>query len=190
MVITLTVVAILASLAMPGMTEFGVKQKLIGAAEQVYGHIQQARSDAIASSALTFVKFAATGTTSWQYGISTTNNCDLTATTAATANACVIVVNDGDTTIDGLNGTDTGDRVLMRFTHADYSGNSALEMTLSGLGGGVQFIFDPVRGTLTTAAGQVDLESTTGLQLRVEVSALGRVSICSPGGSVANYETC
>lgn len=190
MLIALAVVGILVAVAMPSMSDFGIKHKLIGAAEQVYGHLQQARSDAIASSALTYANFAATGTTTWQYGVSTTNNCNLAITAAATANACVIVVNDGDATTDGVNGTDTDDRVLMRFTDADYTGNNAVEMAVSGLGGGSQFIFDPVRGTLGTAAGQVDLESTTGLQLRVRASALGRISICSPGGSVANYEVC
>lgn len=80
MLIAMTVLAILAAVALPNMSEFGIKQKLVGAAEQVYGHLQQ--------------------------------------------------------------------------------------------------------------AGQVDLTSTSGLQLHVEVSALGRIAICSPGGSVANYGAC
>jgi type IV fimbrial biogenesis protein FimT len=193
MLITLSIVAILASLAVPGMAGFGVRQRLVGAAEQVYGHIQQARSDAIASSATTYVNFAtnALTPTTWQYGVSTTNNCGLAITDATTANACIIVVNDGDATTDGVNGgVDTDDRVLMRFTSADYTGNNEVALAVSGLDGGTQFIFDPVRGMLGTAAGQVDLTSTTNLQLRIRVSALGRISICSPGGSVANYEGC
>jgi type IV fimbrial biogenesis protein FimT len=201
MLITLTVIAILASLAMPGMSEFGVKQKFIGAAEQVYGHLQQARSNAIASSALTFVNFAATGTTTWQYGISTTNNCNLVIDEIAieddpaTPNGCIIVVSDGLGALDDGDDSlgvveDANDRVLMRFTDADYTGNNAVEMAISGLDGGTQFIFDSVRGTLNTAEGQVDLTSTTGLQLRVEVGVLGRISICSPDGSVVNYEAC
>lgn len=194
MLITLAVLAILASLAVPSFSEFGVRHKLIGAAEQVYGHLQQARSDAIASSALAYVRFATAGTATWQYGVSTTNNCNLAITAAATANACVIIVSDAagvlDDGNDGNGVEDANDRVLMRFTDADYTGNYAVQMTLGGLGGGSQFIFDPVRGTLGTAAGWVDLVSTTGLQLRVVASALGRISICSPGGSVANYEVC
>jgi type IV fimbrial biogenesis protein FimT len=192
MLITLTIVAVLAALAVPGLADFGVKQRLIGAAEQVYGHIQQARSDAIASSRNTFVKFATASpaTTTWQYGVSdsATNDCDLTVTAGTTANACIVVVNDGDGTIDGVGGgVDADDRILMRFTNADYAGNDAIKMGAST----PMFTFDSVRGTLNPAtAGQINLESTTGLQLRVVVSLLGRVSICSPGGSVANYEVC
>lgn len=191
MLITLAVLAVLVSLAAPGFSEFGVRQKFVGAAEQVYGHLQQARSEAIASSVPTYVKFATAGTTTWQYGVSTNNNCTLTITDPTTANACVIVVDDGDGAVDGVNGaTDTGDRVLMRFTNADYAGNYAVAMTLSGLGGGTQFIFDPVRGTLNTAFGQVDLVSSSGLLLRIEATILGRISICSPDGSVPNYRVC
>ncbi len=193
MLITLSVVGVLVAVAMPNMSGFAVKQKLIGAAEQIYGHIQQARSDAIASSAPAYANFATTGT-DWQYGVSSSNNCNLIIDAPATANACIIIVSDGvgilDDGVDGNGIEAAGDRVLMRFTSAEYTGNNAMTLALSGLGGGTQFGFDPVRGTLLTVAGNVTLTSTTGLQLRVRASALGRVSICSPNGLVDNYEVC
>jgi type IV fimbrial biogenesis protein FimT len=194
MVITLLVLGVMVSLAMPGMTNFGVRQKFVGAVEQVYGHIQQARSEAIASSVPAYASFSVgVPATNWQYGISTTVNCDPTETDTTVADACVIVVDDGDGTVDGINGgVDADDRVLMRFTDADYANNFSVGMSISGLGGGSQFIFDPVRGTLTSGAGQIDLVSSTGLELRIIVSALGRAEICSPDPDTAvlNYRSC
>ena len=192
LLIAMAVLGIIVSVAMPSMSEFGANQRLLAAAEQVHGHIQQARSEAVARNAPVYVNFSAAGTTTWTYGVSTTNSCTLTISDPTTANACVVVVNDGDTTVDGMDangdGTldvDTGDRVLMRFTSADYSD---VEMAVASFSSGTQIVFDPVRGTSTS--GQINLESSTGRRLRVAVSLLGRSVICSPDGSVDVYGTC
>ena len=54
--------------------------------------------------------------------------------------------------------------------------------------------FDPARGTLTTAVGdRFIFESDKGKRIRVFVSGLGRVRLCSPSGSttyVSSYPTC
>ena len=186
MLIAMAILGIIISVAMPGFSGFAANQRLIGAAEQIFGHLQQARSEAVARSATVYVNFSADGTTTWTYGMSTTDSCTLTITDATTANACVIVVNDGDATVDGVNGgVDTGDRVLMRFTGTDYDD---VEMAIASFSSGTQIVFDPIRGT--SSSGQINLEGSTGKLLRVVVSLLGRVEICSPDGSVPNYETC
>ena len=184
--IAMAILGIIVSVAIPGMSEFGANQRLLGAAEQVFGHLQQARSESVARNATVYVNFSASGTTTWTYGISTNNSCTLTITDPATANACIITVNDGDTTYDGINGaTDTGDRVLMRFPSSDYDD---VEMGIASFSSGTQIVFNPIRGT--SSSGQINLEGSSGRQLRVAMSLLGRATICSPDGSVDAYEVC
>ncbi|MEX2367665.1 MAG: GspH/FimT family pseudopilin [Pseudohongiellaceae bacterium] len=186
LLIAIAVLGIIISVAMPSFSEFGQTQRLIGAAEQVYGHIQQARSEAVTRSTNTYANFAVDGSASWEYGVSVSSLCDLTLTDPATANACVIVVDDGDGVVDPGDGSvDTGDLVLMRFTSTDYDG---VTMNIANFSSGsTQFVFDPVRGTSTS--GEVNLASAGGKQLRVKVSLLGRVTLCSPDGSIPNYSS-
>ncbi len=188
MLITMTILAIIITVAVPSMTEFTSNQRLIGATQQVYSHLQQARSESVARNTTVYVNFAEDGTASWEYGVSSvTSACDLTVTAAATANACVLVIDDGDGTVDPGNGSvDTGDLVLMRYTNADYQG--VLMDTASFSSGTTQFLFDPTRGTSTS--GQVNLTGSNGNDLRVTVSLLGRVSICTPDGSMTAYPDC
>ncbi len=180
--ITLTVVAILASLAVPSMSGLADRQQFVGAAEQIYGHLQQARSEAIARSIPTHANFD-DGVAAWTYGISSNPGCDLTAD-RTDANACTIRVDDGD-------GVDNdADLVLMRFTSADHD---EVEMVIDDFLplGSTEITFDPVRGTATGGTVQLT-SSSTDLELNVTVSVLGRVEICSPDAAhaVPNYGAC
>ncbi len=182
MLITLLVLAVLASLAAPSFSEFGVRQRFVGAAEQVYGHLQQARSEAIARSAPTFVNFDTDGSTTWTYGISTATACDLNETDPTEAGACTLLVDDGD----GID--EDEDRVLMLFTSGDYDG---VEMAINGFPvGSTEIVYDQVRGT--ASGGDVELTSSRGHELNVEVSPLGRIQICAPDPDTAvlNYGDC
>jgi type IV fimbrial biogenesis protein FimT len=187
MLIAMAVMAIMITYAVPSMSTFYANQRLIGAAEQVYGHLQQARSEAVARNVTTYANFAVDGTDSWEYGVSSANSlCDLTVTSPTTANACVISVDDGDGTLDPGDGSvDTGDLVLMRFTDVDYDGVTMNIASFSS--GNTQFVFDPLRGTSTS--GQVNL-TNNGNSVRVTVSLLGRVAICTPDGTMTNYLNC
>jgi len=186
MLIAMAILGIIVSVAIPSMSEFGANQRLIGAAEQVFGHIQQARAESIARNAAVYVNFSANGTTTWTYGMALATGCTLTTIDPATAGACYITVNDGDTTFDGIGGaTDTGDRVLMRFPSSAYQD---VEMALASFSSGTEIVFNPTRGT--SSSGQVNLENSTGKQLRVMVSLLGRAQICAPNGPVGNYAAC
>ncbi len=183
--IATAIVAILLMVSMPSFTTFYSNQRLIGAAEQVYNHLQQARTESVTRGQTVYVNFSANGTTTWVYGMSSiTSSCDLTKTAATEASACVIVVNDGDATVHGVNGgSDTDDLVLYRFPSTDYDGVS---MSVSGVS---QFTFSALRG-MAAAAGQVLLTGDNGNQLRVDVSLLGRVKLCSPSSSVQGYPSC
>jgi type IV fimbrial biogenesis protein FimT len=187
MLIALAVMAIIVSLSVPSMSTFYANQRLIGVAQQVYGHLQQARSEAVTRNVTTYVNFDVDGTASWEYGMSSANSlCDLTVTSPTTASACVISVDDGDGTLDPGDGSvDTGDLVLMRFTDTDYP-NVTMDIA-SFSSGDTQISFDPLRGTSTS--GQVNL-SSNGNSLRVTISLLGRVAICTPDGTMPNYFGC
>ncbi len=179
--ITLTVLAILASLAVPSMSGLMARQRFVGAAEQVYGHLQQARSEAIARSIPIFANFSVDGSDAWSYGISTATGCDLTETDPTDASACTLIIDDGDGVLE------TADQVLMLFTDADHDD---VEMDISGFPAGVtEITFDPVRGT--TTGGIIELDGS-GFELDVSVSLLGRIEICAPNATTAvlNYGGC
>lgn len=183
--IATTILAILLMVSMPSFTTFYSNQRLIGAAEQVYNHLQQARTESVTRGQTVYVNFSAAGTTTWTYGMSSiTSSCDLTKTAATDTGACVMVVNDGDSTVHGVSGgTDTDDLVLYRFASTDYTGVS---MSVTG---GPEFTFTALRG-MASAAGQVLLTGDNGNRLRVDVSLLGRVKLCSPSSSVQGYPAC
>ena len=162
---------------------------MIGATEQVYGHIQQARSESIARSDDVHVNFSASGSTTWSYGIGLgAGDCTVSITNPVTPNACVLVVDDGDAdnAVHGVDGSlDTGDLVLMRFTSDDHQD---IKMTVTMNDGGSAIAFNRLRGTAEIS--RVQLESDDGKQLRIDVGLLGQVKICSPGSDVAGYGAC
>lgn len=187
LLVTIAVLAIVLSIGVPAMTSFFDSKRLIGAAEQVYSHLQQARLESIARSAPIYAKFSANGGASWVYGISHRDGCDLTQVAPTGTDACVIVVDDGDGGVDPGDGSvDTDDLVLMRF---DETGHDRVTMATAAFASGDdQIRFDPVRGTAT--AGEVHLLSGDGRQLQVRVGPLGQTRICTPDGSVPEYRDC
>jgi type IV fimbrial biogenesis protein FimT len=181
LIVTMGIMGILISVAVPNMGTFFDTQRLIGATEQVYGHLQQARSESVSSNNLVGANFSVNNTTTWAYGISSQNDlCTVSIIVPTTANACVIVVDDGDGIVNAT------DLVLMRFSSDDYPG---IIMNIANFSStNTQILFNPTRGTSTS--GQVLLTNPAGDSLRVNSSLLGRVSICSPGGSIDNYLAC
>lgn len=96
-------------------------------------------------------------------------------------------MSDGDADLDPGDGSvDEGDLVLMRYTNADWAGTSMQINSFSS--GNTQIVFNPVRGTSTD--GEINLISGNGKLLRIELSLLGRPTICSPDGSIPNYKVC
>lgn len=180
LMIALAILGIVISVSVPNFSSFRETQRLIGAAEQVYGHLQQARTESIARNVPVFVNFSVDGSTDWVYGMSSVNSlCDLTQTTPTGADACVTIVDDGDGVVT------SADFVLMRYDSGAFPG---VQMNRSNFtSGNTQIEFEPVRGM--ASAGQIDLATASGDQLRIRVSRLGRVTLCSPSGSVGTYSS-
>ena len=103
-----------------------------------------------------------TSDTIWCYGFSQDTPCDCN-----TPNSCLL------------------DGVEYRFNHLAYPG-IALASNVSGN----RFSFQYRRGTVT--AGNVQLTAPNGRALRVVVSGLGRIRLCSPAGAgrIAGYPDC
>lgn len=188
LLISISIMGIIISLAAPNFSQFGANQRLIGAAEQVYEHMQQARSEAVSRNVTTYLNYSADGTTAWTYGMSSvTSLCDVALTDPTAASACVMVVDDGDGALDPGDGSvDTADLVLYRYIGGEYT-DVAMTTTLFS-SGTTQIVFDSVRGISTS--GRVTLTGGNGNSLQVSISLLGRVSICSPGGTIENYGMC
>ncbi len=184
LLIAIMVLSILIALAAPSMSSFFDSKRLIAAAEQIYSHVQQARTESLSRSTTMSLNFSADGSATWQYGLSHRTGCDLTQTAPGGANACVIVIDDGDGSLSSVNDeTDADDLVLMRFTSADHTDVS---MSIVNFGSGTTEIgFDPNRAT--TTRGDIRLVSGEGKKLTVRVGLLGQVRICSPDGSVPGY---
>ena len=186
MMVTLVVVAVLLATVMPNLAAFGANSRLTAAAEQVYSHIELARSEAVARSVPVFLNFGDTGDAEWTYGMSVNSDCAVAEIIPTGTDACVMVIDDGDGNVDPGDGSvDGGDLVLSRST-----GDEHTDVTLSidnFSSGDTQIRFDPLRGMSDT--GDILLVASSGRQLLVRVSPMGQARICSPDGSMAGYST-
>jgi prepilin-type N-terminal cleavage/methylation domain-containing protein len=185
LMISLSVIAVLLTVGAPAMKNFFDRQKIKAAGEQLYSDLQLARSEAIARNTSVYINVSANGSTSWTYGISDVNNCNLTIVDPTNTAACTLVVDDGDLSVHGVEGAvDTDDKVLRRFTSADHQD---ITLSLDGFQSGTQITFDPSNGTAIGTSGRLRLASAAGLQLLVAVTPLGQVHLCSPDSSVSGY---
>jgi len=195
LMVTLAIASILLSIGVPSFNGMFDKLRLKNTSEQIYSHMQRARFEAVSRKVEVGVNFSADNSATWAYGISDANNgsCDTGLTTAGADDACTLVIDDGDGSVHGLNGTvDTADKVLMLFTNGDHRD---IKMQFTGAGGANSIVFDPVLGTARDSSGalrtgEILLESNRGLKLKVVVGVLGNVRICSPDGSVSGYRGC
>jgi type IV fimbrial biogenesis protein FimT len=73
-----------------------------------------------------------------------------------------------------LTAEDFSDRVLLNA--ADFSGAASVTLLR-------------IRG-VASASGDVDLQTTSGLELRVRMLATGRTHLCSPSDNVIGYPSC
>lgn len=169
LMVTIAVIAILATIAAPNMMAFLDRNRVVGAGEAVYGQLQAARSEAIKQGARMTAAFSSGS--AWCVGYARGDvACDCTAALGG-SNPCSILG-------DGQNA------LLTAISSGPFSGVGM------NAGGPASLTFDGVRGTLTGAGGGVSFSSAQGRQLRVEVNVLGRVRLCSPDGSVGGYPTC
>jgi len=181
MMIAIGIASIISVMAVPSMNSSFDKKRVTKSAEMLYENLQLARSESITRFRQVHVRFNSNGST-WQYGVSQNILCDLTKTdpTVANANACLLVVDDGDGNVDDGSATiDSQDTILYRFTQANVQGVS---MALDSMPANNQITFDPARGTALGAA-TITLQSEQGFKMRLIVGVLGRIRLCSPAGA-------
>lgn len=165
MVITLTVIAILAGIAVPSFTETLDRRRVSGAAEQLQSDLQYARSEAIRRNADVIVSFVS-GTSTWCYGI------DTTVCTCTTANDCQL---DGVTKV------------------VDQTGFRGVSLTQNF--GDSEISFDPRTFDLDngTATFTSNIGTSNARVVSVKVGQVGgRIKLCSPSGStnIPGYGAC
>ncbi len=169
-VVTLAVLAFVVAISVPVIGEMHQKRKLIGAAEEVSAQLKYAQSEAFKRQETIYVGFHANGSSAWQFGIGETTSCSSSG-------------------VDRTNCTLSG--IPRVFKSTDFSGivMKGKNGTAPAFGSVTFTSFDPVRGT--ALAGTVVLQSAKR-ELRVVLSSLGRVTICSPSGSMnfPRYSTC
>lgn len=177
MVVTLSVLGILAALAAPMMGDFVDKHRLVRQLRAVSDLAELARSEAMKRSgpsgagpelkAVTMTINPGTGA-NWFVGLSHgPDGC------AASSASCVL--------------NQAGTNVPQRVTGAD---GGSITMTQPS-GAAVLLRFD-FRGlvTGTASATTVTLQSPRGKRLQLQISPIGMLTVCSPGGEVSGYTPC
>ena len=173
--VVVTIIGILAALTVPAFTKMLERNRIKGAAEALFNDLQLARTEAIKRNLDVELKFSSAGpTTTWCWGlrerdpsdpnIDLSVDCDCTVTNAAATNACKI------------------DDVIRVTSSADYPGVS-FQTNLTG----ERTEFEPRQG-LADVAGTNSLVLKAD-ELRVIVSVIGRVRICTATG-MPGYQPC
>jgi type IV fimbrial biogenesis protein FimT len=181
LLVAISILAILAALAIPSYLDFFEKGRLRGAAEMVYEQLMFARTQAIKRSKPFSVTFNANGTDSWSFGIAdNSTGCDPTGADCTISD----YNNDGDT-------DDPEDNLPMLFTDEISKGVVMNVTTFADNKTG----FEPVRGAAlegSSGAGEVVLKSDSDkYEIRVTVSKVGSITHCSPiTKKVFGYPDC
>ena len=169
LMVTIAVLGILAALAFPNMQEYLDKQRLISQVRAISNLAHLARSEAIKHSAagtsnLKTVSMTVSPTSPWYVGLSN-------GSTACSGSTCVI--------------NEAGVNVSHTVSATECSG-----CTMTSPSAQLVITFD-LRGVATGGADQsITLQSPGGRQLTLSVGRLGRISLCTPAGSVTGYATC
>jgi type IV fimbrial biogenesis protein FimT len=166
LMITLVVLAVLLTIAVPAMTSFAEKRRVISTAEQIYSQLQLARSEAIARSQAVFFNFS--NGASWAVGFSTDAACDPVSNTPA----CTL----SDTNNVGNNA------ITHRVTAADHA-NTSLAADVASI------TFSPQRGTATPATINITSTGNIGYVMTVTVGLLGQIGMCSSDADASKYVT-
>ena len=163
LLITLAILSIVLGAGVPTMLEMARETRLRGAAQETYGLLQYARSDALRAGADRFVVWSVADG-QWCEVVTTSNSCN-----------CFT----DDCSIDG---------VLRQQQGNDFADINLLEANFAA---GSYTRFDGLRGLANGNAGSVryQLATASGPELRVVVSALGRLRYCRVG-DISGYPEC
>ena len=164
LMVVVAIVGIIAALAAPSFNDFIVKNRVKGAAEEVYGLLLQAKSEGPIRDTNMFFNTSPGAT--WCVGFAATAGCDCTTTTS-----CVVPV--------------AGTNVVQVVNSAEYPGVTLAETFATGTGAE----FNRIRGS-ATQQGNINLASGAW-QLNIEVSEQGRIRVCNPNNNtMPGYDPC
>ena len=172
LLVMVTIIGILAAIAVPAYTKMLERNRLKGAAEGVFNDLQLARTEAIKRNADVELRFStASPTTNWCFGSKVMDGtpCVCTVTDPTATNACQI------------------DGVLKVVSSMDYP-----EVSLDASFGGNPALtgFEPRQGTALPGEGPGNVLLTLNADsLRIDLSFLGRVRICTTTG-MPGYQPC
>lgn len=178
LLVTVSVLAILLTLAAPSLSDFFQRYRLRGAADKVVNTLASARAEAVMRNRDVSVDFKAAGS-GWCVGANATPD-------PATAGDLVGAAASCDCTVANSCKVSDGRELVVAASQVEGVTISAIPGTLllSSRTGGTS----PVGTTATTT-----LISPNGeFKLRVDVSAMGRATLCVPAGepAMAGFQSC
>jgi type IV fimbrial biogenesis protein FimT len=171
LLVTLAVLAILLTGAVPAFTDLIDSQRLRAAAQQIAADLRYARGEAVRRHAGLPIGVSFSPGDDGCYGISQQLPCDCGVQDWQRPDACLLDIS------------------LRRGLHTARP-HTRVDIVEARFSGGQTAVFDPLRGL--ARAGTVALQSARGKRLEVRVSLLGRVRICAPDSAVspAGYAPC
>jgi type IV fimbrial biogenesis protein FimT len=168
LMVSVAILALVLVLGVPSMSAAMEKRRTIAAAEQIYSQLQLARFMSVARSQQVFANIVAGST--WAMGVSDNSACD------PSDNAPVCQLPDM-----------SGSNAVTQIVSAVNFSNIALATSAA------QITFSPQRATASTAAIDITSSGDMGYAMRVEVSLLGHIGVCSPADPVtyvSGYREC
>lgn len=174
LLVSITLLGILLSLALPSYREMIEKRRLTQGAEQIFAFLNSMQGVASRSNSLVTVSYARSAEDDWCVGaVLGDSACDCTQAVPSATDFCVI---DGSET---------------RLTN-DHVGNDRILEAMSGDGA---YAYDPVRGLMADLDDSLDIElhsPSDSYQLRLIVSNAGHAVLCSKDAEhdVPGYAVC
>jgi len=166
LMVTVAIVGIVSSIAMPSFVDMIKNARLKTAAESIYTDLQYTKMQSVKQNTVVSLVFSKTSNSNWCYGITDKADCDCTKALADAASCSI---------------TENGAAILKVTSSSELS-----DMQLTSAEDG--FSFNPVRSTVSS--GGVTLYNDTNY-VRVKTSGLGKVSYCIPSGnSWGGYYSC
>lgn len=164
LLISMTVLAVLASTAVPSLRELMERRRLDGAATQLAASLQFARTEAVARNQPLRISFPAGDAAGSCYVIH------------SGASGVCLCNGDGPAVCSG------GARAI-RTVALPAAESVGLQSNVASM------LFDPLHGTVTPTA-TLRLTGTQGRAVHHVVNILGRVRSCSPLGAMPGYPVC
>jgi len=174
LMISVTLLAVGATLALPSYREMVEKRQVTHGAEQIMAFVNSAQMEAMKQNRVVTVSYARSADNNWCFGATLgATACDCNETTPTETDFCAI--NAAPSVITNVN-----------------TGNLDLLKSITGDGA---YSFDPVRGILTDLNDSLAVEMSSNnqnYQLNLTVSNTGQAILCSKDSShsVPGYSVC